>query len=75
MEEMVVEEIQELLEKENDKALKQYLDQLNISDVEELIDEIILLYKIKRGLDDVKNGDVISWEDFEKEMDLWLQSK
>jgi magnesium transporter len=35
-----VEEIQELLEKENDKALKQYLDQLNISDVEELIDEL-----------------------------------
>ncbi|WP_293788576.1 magnesium transporter [uncultured Pedobacter sp.] len=40
MEEMVVEEIQELIEKENDKALKQYLDQLNISDVEELIDEL-----------------------------------
>ncbi|WP_316823955.1 magnesium transporter [Pedobacter miscanthi] len=40
MEEMVVEEIQKLLEKENDKALKQYLDQLNISDVEELIDEL-----------------------------------
>ncbi len=40
MEEMVVEEIQELLEKENDKALKKYLDQLNISDVEELIDEL-----------------------------------
>ncbi|KIA91567.1 magnesium transporter [Pedobacter kyungheensis] len=40
MEEMVVEEIQELLEKENDKALKQYLDQLNISDVEQLIDEL-----------------------------------
>lgn len=40
MEELVVEEIQELLEKENDKALKQYLDQLNISDVEELIDEL-----------------------------------
>jgi magnesium transporter len=40
MEELVVEEIQELLEKENDKALKQYLDQLNISDVEQLIDEL-----------------------------------
>lgn len=36
---MVVEEVQELLEKENDKALKRYLDELNISDVEELIDE------------------------------------
>ncbi|WP_316800634.1 magnesium transporter [Pedobacter frigidisoli] len=40
MEEMVVEEVQELIDKENDKALKQYLDGLNISDVEELIDEL-----------------------------------
>ncbi|RZK14625.1 MAG: magnesium transporter, partial [Pedobacter sp.] len=40
MEELVVEEIQELLEKEDDKALKHYLDELNISDVEELIDEL-----------------------------------
>lgn len=40
MEELVVEEVQELLEKENDKALKQYLDELNISDVEQLIDEL-----------------------------------
>jgi len=40
MEELVVEEIQELLEKENDKALKRYLDELNISDVEQLIDEL-----------------------------------
>ncbi len=47
----------------------------NNKPVEELIDEIILLYKIKRGLDDVKNGDVISLEDFEKEINLWLQYK
>lgn len=40
MEELVVEEIQELLEKENDKGLKLYLDGLNISDVEQLIDEL-----------------------------------
>jgi len=40
MEELVVEEVQQLLEKENDKALKRYLDELNISDVEELIDEL-----------------------------------
>jgi magnesium transporter len=40
MEEMVVEETIELLENGSDKQLKQYLDQLNISDVEELIDEL-----------------------------------
>jgi hypothetical protein len=43
--------------------------------VEELIDEIISLYKIKRGLDDIKNGDVISGEEFEKEMEQWLKYK
>jgi len=40
MEEKVVDEVLELLENGNDKALKTYLDQLNISDVEELIDEL-----------------------------------
>ena len=40
MEELVVEDILELLDQDNDKALKKYLDQLNISDVEELIDEL-----------------------------------
>lgn len=39
IEELVIEEIRELLENEDDKQLKQYLDQLNISDVEELIDQ------------------------------------
>ncbi len=40
MEDLVVEEVRELLENESDKQLKQYLDQLNISDVEQLIDEL-----------------------------------
>lgn len=40
MEEMIVEEITALLEQENDAQLKAYLDDLNISDVEHLIDEL-----------------------------------
>ena len=40
MEELVVEEVREILEREDDKALKEYLDELNISDVEALIDEL-----------------------------------
>ena len=40
MEEMVVEEIERLLELEDDAQLKIYLDELNISDVEHLIDEL-----------------------------------
>jgi magnesium transporter len=40
MEEMVVEEITALLEQEDDAQLKAYLDDLNISDVEHLIDEL-----------------------------------
>ncbi len=40
MEEMIVEEITALLEQEDDARLKAYLDDLNISDVEHLIDEL-----------------------------------
>lgn len=40
MEEMIVEDIVKLLEQENDAQLKVYLDDLNISDVEHLIDEL-----------------------------------
>jgi len=40
MEELIVEEITALLEQENDAQLKAYLDDLNISDVEHLIDEL-----------------------------------
>ncbi|MET4084012.1 magnesium transporter [Pedobacter sp. UYP30] len=39
MEEAMVEDVKALLPVGNEKALKKYLDQLNISDVEELIDE------------------------------------
>ncbi|MEO6540752.1 MAG: hypothetical protein ABIN74_07175 [Ferruginibacter sp.] len=47
----------------------------NDKPVEELIDEIILMYKVKQGLEDIKNGNVTDWEDFKKEMDQWLQYK
>jgi magnesium transporter len=40
MEEMIVEEIEQLLTLDDDAQLKVYLDNLNISDVEHLIDEL-----------------------------------
>ena len=40
MEELLVEEILQLLENESDRQLKVYLNELNISDVEHLIDEL-----------------------------------
>jgi magnesium transporter len=40
MEELIVEEVVELVENGNDAQLKVYLDNLNISDVEHLIDEL-----------------------------------
>src|SRR5690349_7617371 len=40
MEEVVVEEIVKLIELQDDTQLKAYLDDLNISDVEHLIDEV-----------------------------------
>ena len=47
----------------------------NDKPVEELIDEIILMYKVQQGLEDIKNGNVTDWGDFKKEMDQWLQYK
>jgi len=40
MEEKVVEEVVELIERDGDEQLREYLDALNISDVEHLIDEL-----------------------------------
>jgi len=40
MEELLVDEVLQLLENDNDKQLKVYLNELNISDVEHLIDEL-----------------------------------
>jgi magnesium transporter len=40
MEELIVEEVVELVEQGNEAQLKDYLDNLNISDVEHLIDEL-----------------------------------
>lgn len=40
MEELIVEEVVELVEQGNDAQLKDYLNKLNISDVEHLIDEL-----------------------------------
>ncbi len=40
MEELLVDQVLELLDNENDKQLKAYLNELNISDVEHLIDEL-----------------------------------
>ena len=41
------------------------------SDVDAVIEEIILLDKIKRGINAVKNGDVISEEDVDKIIEKW----
>lgn len=43
--------------------------------VEELLDELLLLYKVEKGLKDIRDGKTISSEDFEKEMELWWKSK
>lgn len=43
--------------------------------VEELIDELVLLYKVEKGLKDVEAGRVISFEELEKEIQLWWKLK
>jgi hypothetical protein len=43
--------------------------------VEDLLDELVLMYKIQKGIAEADNGEGRNWEDFEKEMELWWKSK
>ncbi len=43
--------------------------------VEDLLDELVLLYKIEKGITEADNGEGRDWKDFEKEMELWWKSK
>lgn len=43
--------------------------------VEELIDEIVLMYKVQQGLKEAAEGKAIPFEDFKSEMELWWKSK
>jgi hypothetical protein len=40
--------------------------------VEDLFEEIMVLYKIQKGLDNINYGDIMSLDDFDKETDKWL---
>lgn len=43
--------------------------------VEELLDELVLLYKIKKGLQEAEEGKGLSLEECNKELDAWWKSK
>jgi hypothetical protein len=43
--------------------------------VEELLDELVLLYKIEQGLQAVKERAVFTLDEAEKEMELWWKMK
>lgn len=43
--------------------------------VEELLDELVVLYKIEKGLQAVNDGNVLTLEEAEKELELWWKSK
>ena len=43
--------------------------------VEELLDELMLLYKVEKGLEDIEKGNVTDWEEFKVEMESWSKSK
>jgi predicted transcriptional regulator len=43
--------------------------------VDELINDIVLEYKIEKGLEDFENGRFKDWDEFKKEMNAWGQSK
>ena len=39
--------------------------------LENVIEEIILLEKVERGLEDLKNGSVLTEEELDKEIEKW----
>lgn len=41
--------------------------------IDVVIEQLIILEKIERGMQDIKNGDVIAHEDLEKEVDAWFK--
>jgi hypothetical protein len=43
--------------------------------VEELLDELVLLYKIEKGLQQAEEGQGISLHDFNKKLDAWWKLK
>ena len=43
--------------------------------VEDLIDEIILLYKIEKGVQEAEAGKGIKWDTFQRQMEAWWKSK
>lgn len=49
------------------------MPQEEFADIDEVIEEIILLEKIEKGLKAIKNGEVLSEEEANKIMDSWLK--
>jgi hypothetical protein len=47
------------------------MPQTEFANVEEVIEEIILLEKIEKGLEAVRKGEVLSEEEIDKEIEKW----
>ena len=43
--------------------------------VEQLLDELLVLYKIKRGLQEAEEGRGLTLNEFNKELDAWWKLK
>jgi len=43
--------------------------------VEQLLDELLLLYKIKKGLQEAEEGKGLSLNEFNEELDAWWKSR
>lgn len=43
--------------------------------VEELLDELVLLYKIEKGLQEAEEGKGLSLGEFNEKLDAWWKSK
>ncbi len=60
-------------------TVKEIQDKVNTfpkeGSVESLLEELVLLYRTEQSLRDIERGDLKDWEEFKKEMDVWVRSK
>ena len=62
-----------MLTKEQIIATIQAMPGSQFEDIDVVIEQLIILEKIERGMQDIEEGNVIAHEDLKKEVDAWFK--
>ncbi len=62
-----------MLTKEKVLQMIKEMPEESFDDIDLLLERLVIFDKIEKGLKDVEEGNVLSEEDFEKEIDSWFQ--